>query len=233
MTARPFPMLLGLLLCVVVLVAAVQIVGAFAPAYTGALTYGRAPLQLGLAPAELRPLLQRVLDYSFGRSAELQFTMPEGSLRAGEPAFSQRELAHMVDVRELFRLGRLLVTASLVLVLLLLVWPAALRRPCAPCALDRAFWAASLQWGGFWGLALLATVGVAAVLDFGVAFERFHHILFRNDLWQLSADSLLILLLPEWQFARLAALSGLAAGLSFVLLVWGGRYLLGASGGRR
>jgi len=226
-------MLLGLLLCIVVLVAAVQIVGAFVPAYMGALVHGRAPSQLGLEPAELRPLLQRVLDYSFGRSTELQFTMPESSLRAGEPAFGQRELAHMVDVRELLRLGRLLVAAGLVLVLLLLVWPAALRRPCAPCALDRAFWGASLQWGGFWGLTLLATVGGAALLDFGLAFERFHRILFRNDLWQLPADSLLILLLPEWQFARLAALSGLAAGLAFLLLIWGGWYLLGASGGRR
>ncbi len=222
---RLAPALTGVLGCTVVLLVALQLVAGFTPAYHGAVTRAEVKQATGLEPAELQAILRRVLDYSLGRHPDLQLVMPDGSLRQGESAFSQRELDHMVDVRQLFATSRVVVGISFCLGLVLALWPIALRRPCAPCACDRGFWSATLQWSGLWGLAAMGGLSLAAVTDFGRAFDAFHLALFRNDLWQLPAESLLILMLLDWQFARLAGLTGALAALAFVSLILLGRGL--------
>ena len=117
---------------------------------------------------------------------------------AEQPVFNQREVDHMKDVLELFRLERRLVWGLLLPGLLLtalgLIGSGWARRLAIAGGIGQGFW-----------LMLTATIAVWAALDFNVVFSGFHKLLFRNDLWQLNpATDLMIRMLPEKFFAAVA-----------------------------
>ena len=82
-------------------------------------------------------------------------------------------------------------------------------RACRRCA---------FLWAG-----LLAVGALAVAVDFESAFLTFHHLLFTNDLWLLSAQDLLIRLYPESFFAGMALRIGvfMLGGLVLVYLAVG------------
>ena len=117
---------------------------------------------------------------------------------AEQPVFNQREVDHMKDVLELFRLERRLtwglLLPGLMLTALGLIGSGWARRLAVAGGVGQGFW-----------LALTAFVAVGAALDFNVVFSGFHRLLFRNDLWQLNpATDLMIRMLPEKFFAAVA-----------------------------
>jgi integral membrane protein (TIGR01906 family) len=137
-------------------------------------------------------------------------TLPNGS-----PAFGERELTHMRDVRRLFG-------AALRLQLVVLGALAVLALALARTRL-RALVPTGLLAGA------LATLGVAVlavpviVLGFDDFFTRFHEVFFSGDSWRFSTADTLIRLYPErfWQdVSRLAA--AIAVGQAIVLapLAW-------------
>jgi len=221
--SRLLPATLGLLLCLALLLSVVRAVTGFVPAYRGVLHAGEAAQATDLSGAELEAALRRVIDYSLGRRADLQFTMPPHSARPGQPAFSQREIEHMVDVRELFHAvgvaaivawGTLGAVAAAGLVA---------RRTGHRIDLERT-WAAAGRWAAASGLGLLALAGILALADFDWFWDQFHYLFFANDLWQLPAGSLLIVMLPPHLFARLVGLVGAAWGTLLVACwLWGRR----------
>ena len=187
----------------------------------------------GISDGDLRALDSALASYLAGRPDEL--TAPSESAPgeydlmalnvngALQPAFNEREMAHLADCAALFALLRKVRRRLIPWAVLLIVGGAYLlgdRRTARRAALLSP-------------LILLIPLGAFALwaaLDFDAAFTFFHRALFTNDLWLLDPRTdLLIRICPESMFmamGRMIALRGLAiligvpavaAGLS---LIW-------------
>lgn len=133
-----------------------------------------------------------------------------------QPAFNDKEIAHMQDVAGLFRLLdiALLVGGALLVLLIFWLW----RWPNINVSRRR---------GAYWGcvdvVLLVAVVGILAAIDFRALFWRFHELFFTNDLWLLNPDTDLLIRLMPLRFFIITVLEiglrwlGLAA---FWLAVW-------------
>jgi integral membrane protein (TIGR01906 family) len=137
-------------------------------------------------------------------------TLPDGS-----PAFDERELAHMRDVRRLFGAALRL---QLVVLLGLAVLAAALARTRMRTVVPTGLLAGAL-----------ATLGIAVLtvpmilLGFEGFFTRFHEVFFSGDSWRFSTADTLIRLYPErfWEdVSRLAAAIAVAQAIVLAPLAW-------------
>ncbi len=133
----------------------------------------------------------------------------------GSPAFDQRELTHMRDVRRLFGAALRL---QLVVLGVLAVLALALARTRLRTLVPTGLLAGSLA---TLGVAVLAVPVI--VLGFDGFFTRFHEVFFSGDSWRFSTADTLIRLYPEqfWEdVSQLAA--ALAVGQAIVLapLAW-------------
>ncbi len=150
---------------------------------------------------------------------ELQIEVSMGGETRG--FFTEREILHMEDVRDLFvgaqqlRLWALTATAAGFLAVYLL------------CRKDFLFvLSRSLLLGT--GILLLLFAGLSVILatDFSDAFVTFHHIFFDNDLWILNPkEDMLINIVPEGFFfdtaMRIAAIFGCAVAAVLGLSIFG------------
>lgn len=133
--------------------------------------------------------------------------------------FNARETAHMADVRDLVRVLFLVQSLALAAVLTLAVAMLALWPP-------RALAAASL-YGAVLTAGIVGLAGLLAVSGFDTAWDRFHTIVFRNDLWQLDPHTdHLIQMFPEpfWQKITLL-LGGATLAEASVLALLSAAYL--------
>jgi integral membrane protein (TIGR01906 family) len=163
-------------------------------------------------PQALNDLIDHTLAYTYGVIDSFQYnlTLIDGSTRL---AFNQREIDHMLDVQNLFIGGRILTGVSLLMLLLIggyfLTKPKAFKRNYFKTMRNTIL------------LILLAAALVLgfAALDFNLAFTIFHQIFFTNDLWILSSTDMLIIMLPEVLFFRLAVriFTGLIAYLAIII----------------
>ena len=173
--------------------------------YTSVQKQAAVDAQLDVDIAVLRDANRDVAAYMVGDAPELALS-PQSVSALGQ-GFSQRERLHMQDVRDLFALQRrAMIVAWVVGVVFTLAglhladalrWKMLLR--CTKMAL------------GVW-IALVAGLAVVIALDFDSAFITFHHLLFTNDLWLLSAQDLLIRMYPQNFF------EGIALKLSLYML---------------
>ncbi len=230
--------ILGLLLAASLLLVLLEAVASYIPLYREALRQAAAADQSLLTETDFETALRRTLDYTRGRIPELQMYVARRDPSAAEPAFSQRELQHMADVRALFssaKLVRAVALAALLGALALTGLQGRRRRGReaggAPSGQERlrAFWGRTLLWSAGWSLALVAAVTALALVDFRWIFDQFHYLFFSNDLWLLPVDSLLITMLPEWQFARLAGVIGGSFAVLETIAALAGRRLLAAA----
>lgn len=133
----------------------------------------------------------------------------------GSPAFDERELDHMEDVRTLFvpiLRGRLVVILS-VAILALALLPTRLRA-VAP---------RGLLAGALATLALAVLLVPAILLGFDGFFTRFHEVFFEGESWRFSSTDTLIRLYPErfWEdVSQLAAVLTVAQALLLAALAW-------------
>lgn len=151
----------------------------------------------GLSFAELDEAGQRVIDYFEDDSKTLRIIVNvEG---AEESLFNPRETAHMEDVkwlmRALFRVNEVALAILISYVACAVLW-----------AGDRSVRGlARLALIGIGvGVAVVGFVGAFALTGFDEAWNTFHEIAFRNDLWQLDPDTdRLIQMFPEpfWEEA--------------------------------
>lgn len=170
--------------------------------------------ETGIPKAELMKVADHLIRYFNDREDSPQVEVT----RAGQTfeLFNDRETAHLRDVRTVIRFFYLLqgVTAAYVAVYLIVltIW----RR--------RSFWkdlAGTLFGGSMVTLGTIALIGLWALVDFDSLFRVFHHLGFRNDLWQLDPSrDYLIMLFPEGFFFDGALL--LVGGLIAELLLVGG-----------
>jgi integral membrane protein (TIGR01906 family) len=141
--------------------------------------------------------------------------LERATLPTGSPAFGERELTHMRDVRRLFGAAlRLQLVALLAIVALgLLLWRTSLRGAVP----------AGLLAGSLATLAIAVLAVPVILLGFDGFFVRFHEIFFSGDSWQFSNADTLIRIYPEqfWiDVSRITA--GLAVLQAIVLaaLAW-------------
>jgi len=163
----------------------------------------------GLSGDELRRVAHAIVTYFQSEPQRLNVvvTTPGGP----RPLFNEREIQHMVDVQALMH--RVLQVWAVAL-LALFVATVALVVPEPASGVGALARAAAI--GGGIAVLLVGALGLAAFLDFGQLFLRFHLISFTNDLWLLDPTrDRLIQLFPQGFFfdaaLRIAALT-VAAG---------------------
>jgi integral membrane protein (TIGR01906 family) len=137
-------------------------------------------------------------------------TLPDGS-----PAFGERELTHMRDVRSLFGVA---LRAQLVAALAIAVLALALLRTRLRAGVLAGLLAGSLA---TLGIAVLAVPLI--LLGFDGFFVRFHEIFFSGDSWQFANSDTLIRIYPEqfWvDVSRITAGVAVAQAILLAGLSW-------------
>jgi integral membrane protein (TIGR01906 family) len=138
----------------------------------------------GLSNEELIQTARRLIDYF---NSDEEYTDIE--------VFKEREVEHLKDVKGLIQLVYRLQIGTLVFTLVYIAFNFLL--------LKRALWreiARRLVWGGLAAIGLIVILGFLALVGFDDLFLWFHLVSFRNDLWQLSPDAMLLLMFPQGFF---------------------------------
>jgi integral membrane protein (TIGR01906 family) len=190
----------GLALPVVAFLLNVEIIAYHREAYRSSFLETGAAAVTGISVDRLEWVIIRTVDYATGRREDLQFDRAEvDGGPVGRPALSRTEITHMADVRDLFQVAATARRVALGVVLLGALTVILLDKRRAAARLGRGLGLGTLVFMG-------AGAGLAAALltGFGSFWTTFHEILFSNDLWLLPEDSLLIQMLPEPLFQRLA-----------------------------
>jgi len=132
----------------------------------------------------------------------------------GQPVYNERELHHMVDVKNTVKNALLFWYVSLGLLLVMGVWA------------WRGGWMSSFQHGlargGWLTVLLVGTIIVFVLLSFGVFFVFFHDVFFQPGTWMFQYSDTLIRLFPErfWKdlfiyVGTLAVVGGLVLAFVF------------------
>ena len=174
----------------------------------------------GLAEAELEKAATGLISYFNSDEEYISITV----VKDGQPfeLFSQREVAHLRDVKQLVRLDyRLLLGTAIYAGAYagVCLW----RRKKLGQRLARA-----VIIGGSIALGMIIVLGVGSVaLNFDQLFTQFHFLAFTNELWMLDPSrDLLIMLFPEGFWYDASMLFGqIVAGVAGTLLGVAGVYL--------
>ncbi len=182
----------------------------------------------GLDTENLAFLAEGLIQY-FNSDAQFSITV----VKDGQSfvLFNEREIAHLKDVKDLFRLDYWIFLGTLLYSLAyagLMLWLKARRRL-----------ALGLLWGSGLTLGLMLLLGMSTMLNFDQFFLQFHLLSFTNELWQLDpSKDYLIMLFPRgfWYDATLFIAAATAVGA--VILGGVGFYVYSsasasASAGRR
>lgn len=171
---------------------------------------GFPPDQYGFSVADRQHWARISLEYLLN-SSDISF-LANQSLPDGSPLYNERELHHMVDVKNLFQKSFLVWDILLGILILLAVW--AWRAHWLPALLD------GLGRGGIFTIGLVVLVLAAVAVSFNALFTGFHEIFFTGDSWLfLYTDTLIRLFpLPLWELAFVVV--GVLTLLGSVLLIY-------------
>ena len=175
------------------------------------------PDRTGLPIAELDNAADQIKEYFRNDAERIDVTV--NTTRGTISLFVEREILHMIDVKELMRL----VAATS-------VWTGIALVLCAVIGLSirrRTFFATMSRWlrwcALIWG-AIVGVVVIAAIIDFTWVFTQFHLLSFANDLWQLDPfRHYLLLLFPERFFLEATLFIALLTVIEFFGLYVGSR----------
>lgn len=149
------------------------------------------------------------LDY-LTNGAGIEF-LADQKLDEKTPLYNERELSHMLDVKNLVQ--SMLIAWPLIGIVILITGVVSMRDGWLP-----HFWQA-ISRGGWAAVGLIVFILVAVMISFNALFTGFHRIFFSGDTWLfLYSDSLIRLFpMPYWQDAfivmgALVLLGGLALG---------------------
>jgi integral membrane protein (TIGR01906 family) len=178
------------------------------------------PEAIGVSEQELMDVTRALLDYIKGEREDLHVkAVIKGQERY---VFNEREIAHMVDVRELFMQGYKLRTVLIVGLILALAALYMLARADYIGWLFKAYLSLLI----FLVLAF-GTLFVLINADFTPYWDYFHYIFFDNDLWQLNPDTdILIQMVPEEFFYDIVVriITHFILGILAVGVLLGGMY---------
>jgi integral membrane protein (TIGR01906 family) len=137
--------------------------------------------------------------------------------------FSQREVVHMRDVKELVRGVYLLAGLSGIYIISVIIGGFARSRRAFVDTLARLF-----LWGGLLTLAFLLVMGLFAATGFDTLFLKFHQLSFSNDFWQLDPrrDYLIMMFPLGFWFDATMRVAVTALGAALIQSALSGAYLL-------
>lgn len=152
------------------------------------------PEVTGIEMKNLMSITGEMLDYLKGKREDLiMFTEVNDTT---EQVFEEREILHMVDVKDLFSKGYIIRNIMIVILIVSLGWLTIYQRK----SISKALIISSL-----WPIVLMGILGVLMYIDFHKYFTYFHHIFFTNDLWLLDPNTdILIQMLPLEFFNSIA-----------------------------
>ncbi len=168
---------------------------------------GFPPDEYGFSTADRLIWGEYSIDYLLGRISHQQLTntyLPDGS-----PLFNQRELSHMLDVRNLtqqvLKIWKFLMLFILAAVVFLLI--TAKKRELVY----------SLKRGALFTILLILAILLYLAINFNQLFTQFHEIFFEGNSWLFFTSDDLIRLFPLrfWRdiFIFIGGLSGIIAAL--------------------
>ena len=117
----------------------------------------------------------------------------EARLPSGDPAFTEREIQHMEDVRGLLAAFLTVWAISLGIAIAAAL---ALRRIAGPGSIERA-----LGRGAIVSLVAIAVIGLVMLVNFEFFFDGFHGIFFEGDSWRFNETYTLRQLYPDYFWA--------------------------------
>lgn len=200
-----------------IITSAVLFVTNFLPFYQMEYASWRTGDATGLTEAELLRATREILAYFWGQHEPLAIEVNLGGLRTS--LFNEREVAHMADVKLLFRGVQALQIASFIAAAGISV-TALWRMKRA----GRRYLAPALMWGGGITLGIVVLAALGSLLDFNRLFVQFHLMSFSNDFWMLDPrrDRLVMMFpLGFWLHATIfVALLTAAAGLAAFAAGW-------------
>lgn len=107
----------------------------------------------------------------------------------GQPIYNERELSHMLDVKNLVQLMMKIMLPMAAFILL--AWVFAWR-----LGWKSEFWKA-ISLGGWLTLGMIGLILVGTVINFDALFTGFHHLFFTGSTWLFYTNDTLIRLFPE------------------------------------
>ncbi len=143
-------------------------------------------------------------EYGFSKAERLQWGIPsleyltnrsgpeflaDLKFDDGQPIYNERELSHMVDVKNLVQL--MIKIWLFLLAFIAIAWILAWRT-----GWQNQFWRA-VSTGGWLTLGLIGLILLGVFLDFDALFVGFHHLFFTGDTWLFYTNDTLIRLFPE------------------------------------
>lgn len=133
-------------------------------------------------------------------------------MKDGTPLYNEKEIAHMYDVRVVFRNARAAMSFMIVFIIVTILLVS--RKPDALQGFLK-----SLIWGASLTLALIIMVGVGILTGFDAFFEAFHHLFFTGDSWLFWETDSLIRLFPEPLWVHGFTLAAVLTALFAVVLL--------------
>lgn len=179
----------------------------------------RVAANTGIALDELYKLGEQFQAYFRSNTKEpLRVEAPVYGVR--QPLFNDKEVAHMKDVKQAFRITfkAQVVTAMLAIIALAsarLVW----QEQSTPMI---GRW---LKCGALATAVFVVAIGLLSVVAFGPLFTLFHQVLFRNDFWLLDPSTDMLVRIFPFGFWRdmtiaIGVLTLLMAGLVYLVGKW-------------
>lgn len=203
---------LGIILWIVLAISALQLTAFNLDFYKEQYSHRNTAEYIGVSQNDLLMVTDVLLDYTSGQRSDMIVNVEVDGVMT--QYYNQREIDHMVDVRDLYlnvlQIRNILGVFVLTNLGLLIVF----RRKTA---------AKELKFGLTWatiglGTALLA-IGTYAILDFESFWTAFHKVFFTNDLWLLDPSTdRLINMVPEGFFIDLIVMIVTHFGLALLSL---------------
>lgn len=192
-------LLAGLIIILILLLTSVEFVAFNGAYYQWHYQAHHIMATTGMSQDDLMYVTGEMLDYLKGYRDDLKMS----ALIWGEETqvFNERESLHMIDVRDLFVIGRTIRNIGLLFIIVFFILVFRLYRKKMGTLLvgiNRVI-------VGFWSVLILMVVLIS--LDFNVAFTLFHQIFFTNDLWLFDPRTdVLIQMVPLSFFITTASL---------------------------
>ena len=163
----------------------------------------------GIDDSDLTDITEKLLGYLNDDTDNLKITKSINGKQ--QQVFGEREVLHMVDVKELFLSGRNIKNISFVIVLLSLIYL---------FIKDKKSIGNTLILSSVTSISVIGLLSVLMYVDFNKYFTYFHEIFFSNDLWLLNPDTdVLIQMLPIEFFYSIATKIASVFILELVILV--------------
>lgn len=178
--------ILGILISIFLLITAIQYFS-FSESYL----YKNIDKNVPVSQEDLHLISEKIANYLEDKEDNLIFNVKyEDHIR---PAFNEREIHHMIDVKNIYSQLNYLKLISLLLIIGIIL---IIRKNYL---FNAMYYAAGMSFG----LSLL--LGIIISINFNKAFIFFHEIAFSNDLWLLNPKTdLLINLLPLSFFIKIS-----------------------------